>query len=103
MHEELGGVIDATLSDLTRRLDALDRDDLDTEQSDGKVVVEFEDGTKIIVSRQGATGQIWLAEPNGGWHFDYRTDKWICDKRGVELFENLSSLISDRVGYHVAL
>ena len=69
----------------------------------GRLDVEFEDGTKLILSRQSATGQIWLAEPQGGWRFDGRDGRWICDKRGVDLVTAVERLLSDKLGAPVSL
>ncbi|MCS6990213.1 MAG: iron donor protein CyaY [Chloroherpetonaceae bacterium] len=95
--------IDKTLSRLSNALDKLNRDEFECEEAEGKLTIEFEDGTKFIVSRQSATNQIWLAEPNGGWKFDYKDGKWICDKRGVALEQALSDLLSQKIGESVSL
>lgn len=95
--------IDATLEGLVERLDALDLDAFDVDSSDGKVTIECEDGTVFIVNRQGAADQIWLAEPRGGWHFDWDGGRWLCDKRGVELLETLEGLLAAKAGQDVPL
>jgi CyaY protein len=88
---------------LVERLDALDHDAFDVDAGDGKVTLEFEDGSVLILSRQGAVDQIWLAEPRGGWHFSWDGQAWRCDKRGVELVATLEELISAKVGEPVRL
>jgi CyaY protein len=95
--------IDRTLEALAERFDALDHDRLDVDIADGKLTIEFEDGTVLIVNRQGAASQIWLAEPGGGWHFDWDGESWRCGKRGVELVANLEELISSRLGEPISL
>ena len=100
---EIERIIDRTLNDIFHSLDRLDHDDIDMEMSDGKLVIEFDDGVKLIVSRQGAADQIWLAEPQGGWHYDYRDNEWIDTKRGRELMETLEELISAKIGEPVSL
>ncbi|MEO5930792.1 MAG: iron donor protein CyaY [Candidatus Kapaibacterium sp.] len=95
--------IDATLKDILTKLDALELDEFDLEFSDGKLVVEFTDGVKLIVNRQSAADQIWLAEPRGGWHYDYRDGQWIDDKRGVELKGTLAELIGEKIGRPIEL
>jgi CyaY protein len=95
--------IDVTLDALVETLDALDHDAFDVDCGDGKVTLEFEDGMKLIVNRQSAANQIWLAEPGGGWHFDWDGTAWHCDKRGVELLETLELLLSGKVGEAIAL
>lgn len=95
--------IDKTLSRLSNALDKLNRDDLEYEESEGKLTIEFEDGAKLIVSRQSATNQIWLAEPSGGWKFDYKAGQWVCDKRGITLEKALSDLMSQKLGEPISL
>lgn len=92
-----------TLDALVETLDALDHDALDVDSADGKVTLEFEDGSVIIVNRQSAANQIWLAEPRGGWHFDWDGTAWLCDKRGVELLATLEELLAAKVGERIAL
>jgi CyaY protein len=100
---EIERIIDRTLNDIYHSLDRLDHDDIDMDMSDGKLVIEFDDGIKLIVSRQGAADQIWLAEPKGGWHYDHRDGEWIDTKRGMELMETLETLISEKLGEPVTL
>jgi len=95
--------IETALARLASRIEALGREELEVESVPGRVDVEFEDGTKLILSRQSATGQIWLAEPQGGWRFDLRDGRWICDKRGVDLVAELERLLSGRLGAAVSL
>jgi CyaY protein len=95
--------IDKTMARLSSALDKLNRNDFEYEEAEGKLTIEFEDGAKLIVSRQSATHQIWLAEPGGGWKFDFKDGKWICDKRGITLEQALSDLISEKLGEPVSL
>jgi CyaY protein len=95
--------IDRELNRLFRHLDALGIDELDIDLADGKLVIEFEDGVKFIVNRQSATNQIWLAEPQGGWRFDFKNSQWIDDKRGIELASALSELMTAKLGQNISL
>jgi len=96
--------IDATLEGLLSRFDELDHEAFDVDSGDGKLAVEFEaGGGPLIISRQSAADQIWLAEPGGGWHFDWNGSQWLCDKRGVELIQTLEDLIAARIGEAVDL
>ena len=95
--------IEQELQRLAGRLEALELDALEIESVPGRVDVLFEDGSRLILSRQSATGQIWLAEPRGGWRFDERDGRWLCDKRGVELSAELERLIGEKLGAPVRL
>ncbi|MEW6775685.1 MAG: iron donor protein CyaY [Bdellovibrionota bacterium] len=94
---------DRTIESLVRKLDALGIDDADVDSSDGKLEITFDDGTKFIVSRQSAANQLWLAEPAGGWHYNFTDGKWTCDKRGVGLLESLEALLAGKTGRPIRL
>jgi len=49
------------------------------------------------------TGQLWLAEPDGGWHFDLKNGLWIDDKRGLELTAAIEKALGDALGMPVNL
>ena len=100
---EIGKRIESTLERLGRRVEDLDRDDVEVEIVPGKVDIEMPDGKRLILSRQSATNQIWLAEPGGGWRFDLHGEQWLCDKRGVELHANLQALLSAHCGTPISL
>lgn len=102
-HADARKQIDLTLEALLTRLDELDHQAYDVDASDGKLVLEFDGGPPIIVNRQAAADQIWLAEPGGGWHFDWNGEQWLCDKRGVELLASLEELLAGRLGEPVSL
>lgn len=91
-------LVDETLKALYKRLDRAGIDDADILLSDGKLVVEFEDGITYIVNRQGGSQQIWLAEPGMGWKFNYKDGEWRCDKRGTELFAAVCQALQAKLG-----
>ena len=95
--------IDATMEFLMRRFDELDHEGFDVDAADGKITIEFENGDCFILTRQSAASQIWMAEPSGGWHFDWNGSCWMCDKRNVELIQTLEDLIAVQVGEPVNL
>ncbi|GJM23264.1 MAG: hypothetical protein DHS20C15_31790 [Planctomycetota bacterium] len=102
-HPDARRQIDRTLEALVQRLDELDHEAFDVDAADGKVTFEFDGGPPIIVNRQSAADQIWVAEPRGGWHFDWDGSSWLCDKRGVELHASLEALLEARLGERLVL
>lgn len=89
---------------VNRCLDKVDSDEeLEFDEGDGKLVVENEAGVKVILSRQRATQEIWLAEPGGGWHFKHDGSSWKCTKRDVTLQDALTPLISMLLGRDVKI
>jgi CyaY protein len=95
--------IDRMLEQIGEAVEALQHQEVDVELASGKLTVDCGNGVKLIVSRQSATGQIWLAEPGGGWHFDLKDGAWLDDKRGVELVGEIERLLSEQLGMAVDL
>jgi CyaY protein len=87
--------------------DAIDASgaDFDYETVNDVLTLEFASGTKIIINKQSAADQIWVAARSGGFHFDYDAtgDQWVCDSNGAELFAELSRLIADQSGEPISL
>jgi len=78
--------------------------DLDWDLSGGILSIECaNNGSKVIINRQGPTRQIWVAARSGGYHFNYDdTDRsWRQDN--LELFTLLSKALSEQCGEDVLL
>ena len=91
--------------------DALDNcdADLDWDLAGGILTIECENGSQVIVNRQGPTQQIWVASRSGGFHFDFckgkgeekETDCWL--QADLELFAHLNQVLSEQSGESVKL
>lgn len=80
--------------------------DIDYDEIGGVLTLEFEDGSKIIFSKQGAMNQLWMAAKSGGFHFDYNEEdeQWICDSGdNEEMYKMLSRLSTEQAGEDVHL
>lgn len=79
------------------RIDELDLDaDIDTA---GDVLsITLENGTSIILSRQVANHEIWIAARSGGFHLGYDREKWICTTTGEDLDTLLNRVFSEQAG-----
>ncbi|NOZ10531.1 MAG: iron donor protein CyaY [Gammaproteobacteria bacterium] len=79
--------------------------DIDYEIVSEILTLEFENGNKIIINKQTAAHQIWVADKSGGFHFDYDEDRgqWLNDRSGAELFSELSRLASVQAGQAIDL
>ncbi len=79
--------------------------DIDFEMSNDILTLEFANGTKIIVNKQGAAHQLWVAARAGGFHynFDAAIQGWRNDQTGAELFAELSTLVSAQSGKDIRL
>lgn len=70
--------------------------DIDFEAAGGILTLEFANGTKIIINKQGAARQIWVAAKSGGYHYGFVDGQWINDQGGGELMSELSRFIREQ-------
>lgn len=87
---------DTTLGGLENALDAAD---LDYERAGGGVLeIEFDDGSMIVVNKQAAAQEIWVAAKSGGFHYRWDGAAWRDTRGGEELLAALSRLASAQAG-----
>jgi CyaY protein len=95
----------------------LSGEDIDYEISAGVLTLTIEaNGSKVIVSRQPALCQIWVAAKSGGYYFN-RTDSngsdsnnndrnkgsdWVCTTTGESLGELLQRVCSEQEGGEIS-
>ena len=100
---EFHTIADQTIEDIQNAIDESGAD-IDYDEVGGVLTLEFENGSKIIFSKQPPAMQLWMAARSGGFHFDYDNDKqqWISDSGDQEeLYAMLSRLSSEQVGEEV--
>ena len=92
---------DATLTRLEAALDAAE---IDFERAGGGVLeIEFDDGSVIVVNKQAAAQEIWVAARSGGFHYRWDGAAWRDTRGGEELFAALARMASAQAGESVAL
>ncbi|MDH3354037.1 MAG: iron donor protein CyaY [Chromatiales bacterium] len=101
---EFNQQIDSTLLQIEEALDECEVD-IDYENSAGILTLELENGSQVIINRQLATQQLWVAAIDGGYHFDYseNSQQWLQDRDGSELFSIVNRVLSQQSGAHVEL
>jgi CyaY protein len=73
--------------------------DFDYENSAGMLTITCEgNGSQIILSRQSAVSEIWLAAKSGGFHFKLDGDQWCNTVSGVLLTTMLSDACQAQAG-----
>ena len=89
--------VEKTLSRIEQAVEASGAD-IEFENAGDILTLEFTDGSKVIVNKQGAAAQIWVAAKSGGYHYGYQEacDQWVNDQSGTELFVELSRIISQQ-------
>jgi CyaY protein len=77
-----------------------DVEDLDLTTRDGLIQIEFDDGARYVVNRQGAARQMWLAAGARAWHYDLDpvSGDWLDDRDRHRLRDRLVELVSEKVG-----
>lgn len=80
--------------------------DIDYDEINGVLTLEFENSSQIIISKQTPAKQLWMAAKAGGFHFDYEeaSQEWICDSGDKENMKSmLNRLASEQAGESVEL
>ena len=94
---------DAELERLEGLLDACGAD-FDYEVKPGGVLeLEFDNGSKIIINKQAAAQEIWVAAKSGGYHFRWDGSAWHDTRNGEELFAALSRFASEQASGDITL
>jgi len=99
---EFNQAVDAIFLNIEAALDARDTD-IDTESTAGILTLEFDNGSKIILNRQGPTQEIWVAAKSGGYHYRLDNGAWRNTRDGSELLSSLSTFISQQSGEDIRL
>lgn len=94
---------DAVMGRLEAALDAADGD-FDHQLAGGGVLeIECADGSKIIVNKQSAAQEIWVAARSGGFHYRWDGQSWRDTRSGEELFAALARVLAEQSGVPVRL
>ncbi len=87
---EYHALADAALARIEACLEAAD---VDFEHAAGGILeVELDDGSQIIVNKQSAAREIWVAAKSGGFHYRWRDGAWVDTRSGEELQDAMSRL-----------
>ena len=100
---EFHELVDDTLTRLEAAVeDAADAAeiDVDCDEAGGVLTLSFENGSSIILSRQSATRQLWLAARSGGYHFTYDDagSRWSCTRSGMSFEELVGQALVEQAG-----
>jgi len=77
--------------------------DIDYDTIAGILTLEFSDQSKIIINRQTAMQQLWIAARSGGYHLDYVDAGWYCKTENCSLNLLLEKLCSQQAQTNVKL
>jgi CyaY protein len=81
---------DTALAAIEARLETAD---IDFEFAAGGILeIDLDDGTQIIVNKQAAVQEIWVAAKSGGFHYRWDGTKWMDTRSGEELHTVMARL-----------
>ena len=86
-----------TLMAIEEAMDEVDGE-VDYETVNGILTITFDNGSKIIITPQSATGQLWVAAKSGGFHFAFESGVWNRTTDGKTLNEVLTELFDLQAG-----
>lgn len=99
---EFTQLVDTTLAQIEQNIEASDAD-IDFETSAGILELEFANGSKIIINRQSASQELWLAAKSGGYHYVWKDGAWRNTRDGSEFFASLGRYVSEQAGQTVEM
>jgi CyaY protein len=83
--------VDAVLGRIETAVEA--HDELEADLESGILTITCPDESRIIVNRQAANREIWVAARSGGFHFAAREGLWRDTRSGDELFASLTRIV----------
>ncbi len=90
--------IEVTLRRIEDRIMAIeDEVDIDYRAADGMLEMILPQGSRVIINRQAAVEELWLAARSGGYHLSWQGDDWFCATTG-ETLESLLRRVLDEQG-----
>ena len=101
--QEYNRLADACLDRVADWLESFDPDEVDYSTADGVVKIEFPDRTTYVLNRQAGASQMWFAAGVRAWHYDWSGERWLDDRDGHELLENIGRAVSEKLGRPVAV
>ena len=77
--------------------------DIDYDTIAGILTLEFDDQSKIIINRQSALSQLWIAARSGGFHLDFIDGQWFCRKENCSLGQLMDQLCEEQGNFPIRL
>ncbi|QCI23542.1 iron donor protein CyaY [Buchnera aphidicola] len=77
------------------------KEDIDCEIHYNMITIDLNNKNKIIINRQEALHQIWLATKNCGYHFSYIQKQWICNRTKKNFWDILEQSCSKQTNSNI--
>ena len=76
--------------------------DVDCETQGAVFTISFDDGSQIVINKQEAMLELWLASKLGGFHFAFRDGEWVSSE-GRSFWTHLEEAVArhgETVSFH---
>lgn len=93
--------VDDLFNAIEDEIDELEAD-IDVDSSAGMLTIEFPDGSSVILSRQIANHEVWVAAKSGGYHLAFNDGQWFCGTSEENLPKMLNRLFTEQLGQTVS-
>ena len=77
--------------------------DIDYDTIGGILTLQFPNDSKVILNRQSATSQLWVAAKSGGFHLEWRDGEGFCEGEQESLQTLLNRVATEQLGEAVSL
>ena len=94
---EFQEIVDDEFVRIEDRVDELELD-VDIDASGGVLTFTLDSGSSIILSRQIASHEIWVAAKSGGFHLKRADGGWHCDNTDESLEHLLNRAFMEQAG-----
>ena len=94
---EFQEIVDDEFVRIEDRVDELELD-VDIDASGGVLALTLDGGSSIILSRQIANHEIWVAAKSGGFHLQIADGGWHCDSTDENLEQLLNRVFIEQAG-----
>ena len=94
---EFQEIVDDEFARIEDRVDELELD-VDIDASGGVLAFTLDSGSSVILSRQIASHEIWIAAKSGGFHLKRAGAGWHCNNTDESLEQLLNRLFIDQAG-----
>ncbi len=99
---EFNQCIDDTLLAIEEAVDE-SGEDIDYDNIAGILTLEFADQSKVIINRQAALSQLWVAARSGGFHLDFVEGGWFCKTEDCSLVELINRVCTEQAKTEITL
>ncbi|OUR98034.1 iron donor protein CyaY [Gammaproteobacteria bacterium 42_54_T18] len=77
--------------------------DIDYETVAGILTLDFENGSQVIINRQVAMRQLWVAAKSGGFHLEWVDEQWVASTTKEVMPTLIDRVCAEQSGESVSL